>query len=484
MRRTEVLQGVRMLRFRDVFGRCEEGSLSKLEAAELLGVNERTFRRWSRRYEDEGEAGLLDRRLGKPSPQRVPAAEAEEIETLYRERYRGFTAKHFHEHAVKNHGLRWGYTWTKTYLQDRGYLERAPRRGAHRRKRERRPVPGMMLHQDGSRHHWIPDLDLALDLVVTLDDATGAIYSAFLVEEEGTFSSFRGLAEVFAAHGLPCSLYTDRGSHYFFTPKAGEKVDPHALTQVGRALAQLGIAHIAAYSPQARGRSERIFRTLQDRLPKELALACIADVETANRFIAETFRPDYNRRFAIAAAAPGTAFVAVAPTQWQDVLCVQEERIVRNDNTVAFQGLRLQIPQSRLRPHFVKAKVRVHQYPDGTLAVFHGPRRIARYSTQGAELIDVPTAGSLTPCSPPPRRGLATPPRAAAVAQRPALTAAARGVPVPLRVGTKKRPPDRTKKLTRKALELAASAPPDPSPGRGVRRFRTGSIDRNPEAVN
>lgn len=383
MRRTEVLQGVRMMKFRDVFGRCEEGGLSQLEAAELLGIDERTFRRWCRRYEEEGEAGLLDRRLGKPSPKRVSAAEAEEIEQLYRERYLGFTAKHFHEHAVANHGLRWGYSWTKTYLQERGHLKKAPRRGAHRRKRLRKPLPGMMLHQDGSPHRWIPALDRSFDLIVTLDDATGAIYSAFLVEEEGTFSSLRGLAGVFEAYGLPLSLYTDRGSHYFFTPKAGEKVDKRALTQVGRALAQLGIEHIPAYSPQARGRSERAFRTLQDRLPKELALAGIADLDAANRFIAERFLPDYNCRFAVAAAEPGAAFVAVPRAQWQDVLCVQEERIVGNDNTVAFQGLRLQIPQSRLRAHFVKAKVRVHHYPDGTHAVFHGPQCLARYQADG-----------------------------------------------------------------------------------------------------
>ena len=306
---------------------------------------------------------------------------------LYRERYQGFTAKHFHEHAVAKHGLGWSYTWTKTYLQNRGYLKRAPRRGAHRRKRLRKPLVGMMLHQDGSRHCWIPNFESALDLIMTLDDATGEIYSAFLVEEEGTFSTFRGLADVFAKHGLPLSFYTDRGSHYFHTPKAGEKVDTRALTQVGRALAQLGIEHIAAYSPQARGRCERIFRTLQDRLPKELALAGIVDLVEANRFIAEVFLPDYNARFAIAAAEPGSAFVPVARAQWQDVLCVQEDRIVGNDNTVAFQGLRLQIPRSRIRAHFVKAKVRVHQYCDGTHAVFHGPRCLARYRANG-ELIE------------------------------------------------------------------------------------------------
>jgi transposase len=383
MKRTEVLQGVRMMKFRDVFGRCEDGALSKLEAADLLGIDERTFRRWWRRYEEEGEAGLLDRRLRRPSPKRVSAAEAEAIETLYRERYVGFTAKHFHEHAVRNHGLRWGYTWTKTYLQERGHLKKAPRRGAHRRKRLRKPLPGMMLHQDGSPHRWVPALERSLDLIVTLDDATGAIYSAFLVDEEGTFSSFRGLGEVFGAQGLPLSLYTDRGSHYFVTPKAGEKVDKRATTQVGRALAQLGIEHIPAYSPQARGRSERVFRTLQDRLPKELALAGIADVAAANRFIVETFLGDYNRRFAVAPAEPGTAFVAVPRGQWQDLLCVQEDRIVGNDNTVACNRLRLQIPQSRLRAHFVKAKVRVHHYPDGTYAIFHGPACLARYQADG-----------------------------------------------------------------------------------------------------
>ena len=189
MRRTEVLQGVRMMKFRDVFGRFEKGGLSQLEAAELLGVDERTFRRWSRRYEEDGETGLLDRRLGKPSPNRVPAAEAAEVERLYRDRYAGFTAKHFHEQLVQHHGFRWGYSWTKTYLQSRDCLKKAPRRGAHRRKRVRKPLPGMMLHQDGSSHRWIAALDRSFDLIVTLDDATGTIYSGFLVEQEGTFSS-------------------------------------------------------------------------------------------------------------------------------------------------------------------------------------------------------------------------------------------------------------------------------------------------------
>jgi transposase len=271
MRRTEALQGVRMIKFLDILGRYEALEFNQLEAAELLGVGERTFRRWCQRYEEDGEAGLLDRRLGKASGRRVPVDRADEVEALYRTRYAGFTAKHFHEHLVKDHRFNWSYTWTKSFLQSKGLLEKARRRGAHRRKRPRRPLPGMLLHQDGSRHQWLAGQPM-LDLIVTLDDATSAIYSAFLVEEEGTASSFRALEEVFGRHGLPLSLYTDRGSHYFHTAIAGGAVDRAAPTQVGRALAHLGVEHIAAYSPQARGRSERVFHTLQDRLTKELAI--------------------------------------------------------------------------------------------------------------------------------------------------------------------------------------------------------------------
>ena len=218
MRLTEARQGIRMLKFLDVFGRWEASELSQLEAAELLGMGERTFRRWSRRYEEEGEAGLLDRRIGKASGKRVPVDRCAEVEALYRTRYQGFTARHFHEHLVREHRFAWSYSWTKTFLQSRNLLAKAARRGAHRRKRPRRPLPGMMLHQDASRHAWLPQAP-PLDLVVTMDDATSEVYSAFLVEEEGTASTFRALLEVIGRHGLPLSLYTDRGSHYFTRPK-------------------------------------------------------------------------------------------------------------------------------------------------------------------------------------------------------------------------------------------------------------------------
>jgi len=244
----------------------------------------------------------------------------------------------------------------------------------------------MMLHQDGSRAEWLAGRP-ALDLIVTMDDATSTIYSAFLVEEEGTASSFRGLGEVIARHGLFCALYSDRGSHYFHTPKAGARVSKTALTQVGRALAQLGAEHIAAYSPQARGRSERAFRTLQDRLPKELKLAGITSLDAANRWLAETYIPIHNAQFAVAAEQPGSAFVPDRAGAWREILCIQDTRQVGNDNTVKWRTLRLQIPASPLRPHFVKAMVRVHEYPDGTLAFFLGPNRLADYNAAGS-LVD------------------------------------------------------------------------------------------------
>jgi transposase len=385
MNRTAWLQDRRMQKFRDVLGRWESGQLSMMEAGELLGMSERQFRRYRDRYEEEGLDGLRDRRLGKPSLKQVPSADAQLMLELYGGAYRGWNVKHFHEHLVRDHGFRWGYTWVKTQLHTAGLVERAARRGVHRRKRERKPCEGMMLHQDGSRAAWL-DNQPELDLSVTMDDATSTIYSAFLVEEEGTASTFRALLEVFGAKGLPSSLYTDRGSHYFFTPKAGEAVDKDRLTQVGRALDRLGIEHIPAYSPEARGRSERMFGTLQDRLPKELKLAGVTTIAEANRFIREVYLPTHNARFARPAALSDSAFVTADPRLLREVLCVQDERIVARDNTVAYNGLRLQLPASPPRAHYVKARVKVRHYPDGTIALFHGPRLLARYDATGQPL--------------------------------------------------------------------------------------------------
>jgi transposase len=451
------LQDRRMKKFRDVLSRWEAGGLSMLEAGELLGMSERQFRRYRDRYEEDGTQGLVDRRVGKPSPKRVPAADADLMLELYGGVYRGWNVKHFHEHLVRHYGFRWGYTWVKTQLHTAGLVERAKRRGAHRRKRDRKPWEGMMLHQDGSRAAWLAGRP-QLDLIVTMDDATSTIYSAFLVEEEGTASTFRALLEVFTAHGLPSSLYTDRGSHYFHTPQADGPVDKDRLTQVGRALKRLGVEHIAAYSPQARGRSERMFATLQDRLIKELAKAGIREIDAANAWIRDVYLPAHNARFATPAAlAQENAFVAADPALLAETLCIEEDRVVARDNTVAYDGRRLQLPASTARAHYVKARVRVREYPDGSLAVFHGPRRIARYTAQGAEIAAVPTTASVTPCSPPSRTLRAA---AGGGPSGPSLTAAARGVTEQRQVGTKKRPPGRTKKPTTKNQNDAVPAPP------------------------
>ena len=382
MDRARINEGVRRMRFEEFLGRHERGELGQEAAAEMLGISDRTFRRWRDRVAEEGVAGLCDRRLA-PSPRRAEASEIARMLDLYRTTYHGFNVKHFHEQMVKRHDYKLGYTVTKVRLHAAGLVRPATKRSAHRKKRPRCPMVGMLLHQDASTHAWLPG-GVMHDLVVTMDDATSEIYSAFLVEEEGTASTFQGLADVVAAHGLFCSFYTDRGSHYFHTPEAGGKVSKTQLTQVGRALKQLGIDHIAAYSPQARGRSERVFGTLQGRLPKDMALAGVTTVEGANRWLADTYIAQHNAQFAAPAEQEGSGFVPDRAGQWREILCVQEQRTVGNDNTVKWRNLSLQLPVSPLRPHFVKAKVRVHEYPHGQLAVFLGPHRLADFDADGA----------------------------------------------------------------------------------------------------
>jgi predicted HTH domain antitoxin len=373
-------------RFEDAWERHRQGRLTAEEAGELLGMSARHFRRLRARYAEAGAEGLRDRRLGRVSSRRAPESELARMRRLYREEYADFTVKHFHEELRRRHTYTLGYTVTRLALQSAGLVTKAPRRGQHRKKRPRRPLPGMLLFQDGSTHRWIGALDRDLDLVVTLDDATSAVCSAILVEQEGTMSSFLGLHETITTHGLFGALYTDRGSHYFLTPKAGGKVEKRQPTQVGQALARLGIRHIPSYAPQGRGRMERVFGTLQQRLPPELRRAGIDTLAAANRYLRESFVPAFNARFAKPAAEPGTAFVAYAGPPLADVLCVQADRQVGRDNCVLWARRALQIPPQRHRHHYVKATVRVHEYPDGRLAIFDGPRCLARYDQQGALL--------------------------------------------------------------------------------------------------
>ena len=383
MNRAEVLQEVRLMKFEDVYSRRTASKLTQEQAAEILGVSVRTVRRWEERYDAAGAEGLYDRRLGKLANNRVATDKVMEMLELFDTRYWDYTPKHFHEKLVAHHGFTQSYNWVRLTLQRYRRVQPAPRRGAHRRRRPRRPMVGMMLHQDGSTHQWVPDE--WWDLIVTMDDANSKVYSAFFVDEEGTMSSFSGVMEVIETHGLFCSLYVDRGSHYWHTPEAGGKVDKQNPTQFGRALQQLGIELIPAYSPEARGRSERMFGTLQKRLPQELRSQGITTMEEANRFLKDVYLPEHNARFAKTPEDDASAFVPFAGNM-RDTLCVQEERIVGKDNTVRYKRLVLQIAANQHRHHFVKARVRVHEYPDGNLAVFHGPRCIARYTSDGSPL--------------------------------------------------------------------------------------------------
>jgi hypothetical protein len=381
MRRTTMLWEVFVTRFEDAFDQYKRRRLTREEAGELLGMSGRNFQRLCLRYEEDGIEGLRDRRIGKVSPRRAPARELERMHELYRERYSDFTVKHFHEQLQRRHHYKLSYTVTRLSLQSAGLVPKAKRRGAHRKRRTRRPLPGMLLFQDGSTHHWIAGLERKVDLIVTLDDATGEIYSAFFVEQEGTMSSFLGLAETIGRHGLFGALYTDRAAQYFITRNG--KVDKTQPTQVGRALSQLGITHIPSYSPQARGRMERVFGTLQNRLPQELRLARITTLAAANRYLTQRFVPDYNARFAVPAAEPGSAFVPYVGRPIEEVLCVQEDRVVGADNCVSWRRRALQIPPQRHRQHYVRATVRVHEYRDGSLAIFDGPRCLARFDGKG-----------------------------------------------------------------------------------------------------
>lgn len=374
------------MRFEQAYVGWNEGRLTQSEAAELLGQCERSFRRHVQRYEADGLQGLLDRRLSQISKRRASAAEVDQVVALYKTSFAGWNLSHFHsKYKAEFKGVR-SYSWLKSVLQGAGAAKVHKARGKHRIKRDRAPLAGMMIHQDASTHRWVDQS--VWDLVVTMDDATGEHTSMFFCEQEGSASSFHGIGQTIARYGLFASLYTDRGAHYFTTPKAGGKVDKVNLTQLGRALKQLGIGHIAAYSPQARGRSERAFQTHQGRLPQELARAGITDIQVANRYLEEVYRPEHNREFGVASRCEGTAYVPFISGNLPDILCEQHERTADNDNCVSFEGMQLQIPADEFRYHYVHTRLRVHRYVDATLAVFHGPRRLACYDAKGQQRQD------------------------------------------------------------------------------------------------
>jgi transposase len=372
----------RMMKVQDVLLKAMAKKISWWAAAEILGVTDRTMRRWRERLERDGYSGLADRRKGKPSDKRVPLATAEEVLRLYREVYPDFNIRHFHEKLREEHDIRLSYTWVQKALQGAGLVAKRRKRGPHRRRRARRPMPGMLLHIDGSKHRWLND-GRWYDLIVILDDATSEIYYAQLVEEESTRTVMAGLREVIESKGLFCALYSDRGSHFFVTPKAGEKVDKQRLTQVGRAMKELGVQMIPAYSPQARGRSERNFGTWQGRLPQELRVAQMATLAEANRFLRERYMTEFNAKFAVAAQEKGTAFRRCSRSDLNWVFTVQTERVVAKDNTVAIAERCWQLEKSRFRHTLAGSTVTIHEHLDDTVSIRYGPHVVARFAADG-----------------------------------------------------------------------------------------------------
>jgi transposase len=373
------------MKIQEVILRAMAKSISWWQAAEIIGISDRSMRRWKQRYEEHGYDGLLDRRRGKASPKRVPLKIAEEVLQLYREKYSDLNVRHFHEKLQEAHGIGLSYTWVKLALQGAGLVRPGRKRGVHRKRRPRRPLPGMLLHLDGSRHRWFQD-DRWYDLIEVLDDATSETYYAQLVEEESTRTVMAALKEVVEKKGRFCALYSDRASHFFETPKAGGRVDHERLTQVGRALKELDIQMIPAYSPQARGRGERRFGTWQGRLPQELRLAGITTLEEANRFLRERYLAEMNRKFALPAGQPGDAFVPARGHDLQRIFSVQTERTVANDNTVGVGERVWQIERTRWRGTLARCRVSICEHLDGQVSIRYGPHVVGRYTAQGVPL--------------------------------------------------------------------------------------------------
>jgi transposase len=371
-----------MMKLQDVLLKAMAKKITWWEAAEIIGVTDRTMRRWRERLEVEGYCGLADRRKGKPSDKRVPLATVEKVLQLYKETYFDLNMRHFHEKLRDEHAIELSYTWVQNALQGAGLVARRGKRGKHRRRRERRPLPGMLLHIDGSKHHWFGD-ERWYDLIVILDDATSEIYYAQLVEEESTRTVMAGLRAVIERKGLFCSLYSDRGSHFFVTLKAGQKVDKQRLTQVGRAMRELAVQMIAAYSPQARGRGERNFGTWQGRLPQELRLAGITTVGPANLFLSGHYIGVFNEKFMVKAAETGTAFRRTSRTDLDWVFTVQTERVVAKDNTVAIGDRNWQLDKSHFRSTLAGCTVTVHEHLDGAVSIRYGPHVVGRYDAEG-----------------------------------------------------------------------------------------------------
>jgi transposase len=378
----------RAMTVRDVILQALAGKVSWIQAAEILGRSPRSIRRLRLKLERYGFDELYDRRRRTPSPKRAPVAEVQRVLTLYRERYQGFNVRHFHQIARREHAVRFCYAFVKRALQGAGLVAKHRPRGRHRRRREPRPCFGELLHLDGSRHQWLALVpEQWFTMLVVVDDATKQLlYAQLWPGGESVAAVMTALRTVLQRYGVPMALYTDRAHWAVHTPVAGAGPDRTRLTQVGRALARLGIEHILGYSPQARGRSERANRTLQGRLVNELRAAGITTVALANRYLREHFLPSFNAEFARAPAEPTSAFIPLGRVDLEQILCVEHERVVGRDNVVTADQVPLQLAKQPGRRTCAGLRVVVRRHLDGHHSVWYGTRCLGRYGPRGQAL--------------------------------------------------------------------------------------------------
>lgn len=360
------------------------------QLAQCLGLSERQVFRLKARYRKRGALGLAHGNRGRKSSRKMPQKIEERIVNLAQGKYQGFNDHHLTEKLCEVEGIRVSRPKVQRLLRAMGIIAvRKKRRPKHRTRRERKPQEGLLLQTDGSNHDWLEGRGPRFTLLGLIDDATNLVPAGLFDEEETTLGYFQIFYDTFSKKGLPTSIYADR--HKIFQtdrePTLEEQLqNKKPETQIGRALRELGITLIPAYSSQAKGRIERCWGTFQDRLVSELRLEKTINKEEANAVV-KKFIPQYNRRFTKKPANTNPAWRPVPKdVDLMQILCVKEQRVVANDNTVSYHGVTLQIPKSNIRPSFAKTKVEVHYLINGQIHIYYKNQPIANFPPKMIQL--------------------------------------------------------------------------------------------------
>jgi transposase len=400
-----------------VLNQVLEGRLRQHEAALVLGLSVRQVKRLTARYRVVGPAGLVHGNRGRRPWQAVAPDLAAQVIALAQRRYAGLNQQHLTEKLAAEEGIVLGRTTVRRLLARAGLTTPRPRRApTARRRRERMAQEGLLLQADGSRHHWLGPDGPEVTLIAMVDDATSTVLGAVFREQEDGVGYLLVLEAIVRSRGIPHALYVDR--HGIFQPNqrtpltlAEELAGGRAPTQVGRVLGELGIRHIAAHSPQAKGRVERLWGTLQGRLVAELALAGVRTLDEANRFLVASV-PQHNARFAVPPVDPTPAYLPVpADLNLAHVFCFKQTRVVRADNTIAYEGQSLQLLGTPARRGWARARVEVHERLDGQrVIVYHGQEIPSRPAPPEAAALR--TRAVIAPTPPPHSPAPVRPPAA------------------------------------------------------------------------